>query len=346
MNSMQQFLLCHLAAFVLGYLLDLAFGDPYSLPHPIRWIGNLISKLEIALLGARDEDSDSLSHRDQEVTGLTPKQKRRRGRLLVVFVLVIVEIFVVAILLCGYLVHPLLGLAIEGIMTYYMLATKSLKTESMKVYDRLKNGTLEEARYAVSMIVGRDTKELDQIQVAKAAVETVAENTSDGIIAPMLYMAIFGPILGYMYKSINTMDSMVGYKNKRFMDFGRAAAKLDDVVNYLPARISAWLMIVTCAFLGKDFSAKEAKRIFKRDRYKHASPNSAQTESVCAGALGIQLAGPATYFGQVHEKEYIGDATRPVEIEDIKRANRLLYGTSFLCLLVCCLFMGALVALC
>lgn len=201
----------------------------------------------------------------------------------------------------------------------------------MKVYNALKNDGLEAARKAVSMIVGRDTQCLGVEGVTKAAVETVAENTSDGSIAPMLFLAIGGPVLGFFYKAVNTMDSMVGYKNDRYMDFGRAAAKLDDVLNYIPARLSARLMIFSCLFLGKEYSYKEAKRIYLRDRYNHASPNSAHTESVCAGALGLELAGDASYFGKIVKKKTIGDKHRAIEAEDIKRANRLLYATAVSC---------------
>ena len=200
-----------------------------------------------------------------------------------------------------------------------------------KVYKALKKDDLEGARYAVSMIVGRDTQVLDATGVAKAAVETVAENTSDGVIAPLIYLAIGGPILGFMYKAINTMDSMVGYKNDKYMYFGRCAAKLDDVVNYIPARISALLMIAVSFLPGKAYDGKGAWRIWRRDRRKHASPNSAQTEAVCAGSLGVQLAGDASYFGKIVKKPTIGDAHRPVEYEDIKRANGLLYRTAILC---------------
>ena len=199
------------------------------------------------------------------------------------------------------------------------------------MYKALKKDDLEGARYAVSMIVGRDTQVLDATGVAKAAVETVAENTSDGVIAPLIYLAIGGPILGFMYKAINTMDSMVGYKNDKYMYFGRCAAKLDDVVNYIPARISALLMIAVSFLPGKAYDGKGAWRIWRRDRRKHASPNSAQTEAVCAGSLGVQLAGDASYFGKIVKKPTIGDAHRPVEYEDIKRANGLLYRTAILC---------------
>jgi adenosylcobinamide-phosphate synthase len=209
----------------------------------------------------------------------------------------------------------------------------------MKVYYSLKNQTLEEARYAVSMIVGRDTQCLDEIGVSKAAIETVAENTSDGVVAPMLYTALGGPILGFLYKAVNTMDSMIGYKNDKYLYFGRAAAKLDDIVNFLPSRISAYIMIAASYFAGKSFSCKGAYTIYKRDNRKHASPNSAQTESVCAGALGIQLAGDASYFGKIVHKPFIGDSLRKVEYEDIRRANKLMYMTAFICEILCVVVM-------
>ena len=196
----------------------------------------------------------------------------------------------------------------------------------MRVYDRLKYGTLEEARKAVSMIVGRDTAALTEEGVTKAAVETVAENASDGVIAPMLYMAIGGAPLMFLYKGINTMDSMLGYKNDRYLYFGRCAAKLDDAANYLPSRISGGLMVLAAYFSG--FDGWNAWKIFRRDNRNHASPNSAQTESVMAGALDVQLAGNAYYFGKLYEKPTIGDPIRLIEQEDIRRANRLLYATA------------------
>ncbi len=197
---------------------------------------------------------------------------------------------------------------------------------------RLDEGDLPAARYQVSMLVGRDTAELTETQVAKAAIETVAENTSDGVIAPMLWMMIGGPTLGFLYKAINTMDSMLGYKNEKYLNFGRCAAKVDDAANFIPARLSALGMIAAAAFTG--FDGKNAARIWKRDRRKHASPNSAQTESVCAGALHIQLAGNAFYFGKLYEKPFIGDPDRPVEAADISRSCTLMYGTSVILLVL------------
>ena len=217
-------------------------------------------------------------------------------------------------------------------MCYQILAVKSLKTESMKVYAELKRGSLAGARQKVSMIVGRDTEDLSEEQVAKAAVETVAENTSDGTVAPLLFMAVGGAPLGFLYKGINTLDSMVGYKNEVYLFFGRFSAKLDDAANFIPARVSAFLMIGASVLLGMDF--RNAWRIFRRDRFNHASPNSAQTEAVCAGALDIQLAGDAYYFGKLYPKKTIGDRLRAIRYEDIASANRLLYGTAALCLLV------------
>ena len=217
-------------------------------------------------------------------------------------------------------------------MCYWVLATKSLKTETMKVYDALKEGNLKKACFAVSMVVGRDTEVLDDIGVTKAAVETVAENASDGVIAPLLFLMIGGAPLGFFYKAVNTMDSMVGYKNDKYLYFGRAAAKFDDVLNYIPARLSGMLMCGAAAFCGMD--SKNAWRIYRRDRYNHSSPNSAHTEATAAGAMHIQLAGNAYYFGKLYEKPTLGDPDRPVEYEDIPRVNRLLYATAILSLVV------------
>lgn len=306
-----------LEALVLGFILDLLIGDPHFLYHPIRLVGNLISVAEKGL---------------RKIFPKTEKGELAAGVFLVLIVTGISTAVPCLLLYGARRLNPWLYFAVQTVTCYQLLATRSLKDESMKVCDRLKAEDLPGARYAVSMIVGRDTQVLDETGVTKAAVETVAENTSDGIIAPMLFLAIGGAGLGYFYKSINTMDSMVGYKNEKYLYFGRAAAKLDDVVNFLPSRISALLMIAACTFTGLD--RKNAFRIWKRDRFNHASPNSAQTEAVMAGALGVQLAGDAWYFGTLCKKKTIGDAIRPVEYEDIRRANRLLYGTAVLALVV------------
>lgn len=321
---MEHILTYHMIAFVCGFVLDLVFGDPHALPHPIRLIGTLIAGLEKKLL--------KLQMRDE-------KKEFYKGILLVVLVLFSTGAVAALVLVVAYWLHPVAGIVIESVMTYQILATKCLKDESMKVYQSLNEQGLEAGRAAVSMIVGRDTNVLDETGVVKAAVETVAENTSDGVIAPMLYTALGGPVLGFVYKAVNTMDSMVGYKNDKYLYFGRAAAKLDDVVNFIPARISAYLMIAAAYIGGKAFDGKQAYRIYKRDRRNHASPNSAQTESVCAGALGIQLAGDASYFGKVVKKPYIGDAHRAVEREDIVRVNRLMYVTAVICEVLCLVIM-------
>lgn len=318
-EALRELLLCHMIAFAAGFLLDLCLGDPYWMPHPIRMIGRQISFWEKSFLGSKENPKP-----------LTEEKQRLFGTLLVVLLLGSTLVWSVGLLLGAYLISRKLGVVVETCMTYQILATKCLKVESMKVYHALKEKGLEAGRSAVAMIVGRDTACLDETGVAKAAIETVAENTSDGVIAPMIYTALGGPVLGFLYKTVNTMDSMVGYKNDRYLHFGRRAARLDDVVNFLPARLSAYLMLAACLFLGGEYSAKEGSRIYHRDRRKHASPNSAHTESVCAGALGIQLAGNAYYFGKLHEKPTIGDANRPVEFEDIVRANRLLYAAAAL----------------
>jgi adenosylcobinamide-phosphate synthase len=236
-----------------------------------------------------------------------------------------------AVLALCYLVSPVLAFCVEVLICYQLLATKSLRVESMKVYHALNTGTLEDGRKAVSMIVGRDTENLTESEVIAAAVETVAENTSDGILAPMLWMAVFGPLGGMFYKAVNTMDSMVGYQSPRFLYYGRAAAKLDDVLNFLPARIAGFLMCMAACF---GFNASEAFHIFFRDRRNHKSPNSAHTEAACAGALGVQLGGAHNYFGQRVEKPTIGDDLRPLERKDISRANQLALLTAVLAMLL------------
>ncbi len=242
------------------------------------------------------------------------------------------------ILFLSYKLNTILGIVVESIFCYYLIAPKCLRDESMKVYRAIKENDTEKARKAVSMIVGRDTKCLDESGIIRAAVETVAENTSDGVTAPIMYMSLGGAVFGFFYKAVNTMDSMIGYKNPKYADLGRFAARLDDVMNYIPSRLTALVMIVSAHILG--MNGRNAYKIWKRDRRKHASPNSAQTESVCAGALDIRLAGDAYYFGKLYKKEYIGDDSRPVENEDIRRANRLMYCTSVIVLLFSVLIRG------
>ena len=312
----------HIFAFIAGFVLDLLIGDPHFIPHPVRLIGSLISFCDKRL------NCDAGYNISEKKLNLT---KYKRGMLLAFTVIFATFAMSVIIIVAAYSINLYAGVIAEAVMTWQILATKCLRVESMRVYDALRTDGVDAGRRAVSMIVGRDTSVLDAAGVTRAAVETIAENTSDGVIAPMLYTAIGGPVLGFVYKAVNTMDSMLGYKNDKYMYFGRFAAKLDDVVNFIPARISAYLMIAAAFIGGRQFDGKNAYRIFKRDRFNHASPNSAQTESVCAGALRVQLAGDAVYFGKLVKKKYIGDGLREIEYEDIKRANRLMYITAFLC---------------
>ena len=309
----------HLLALLAGFCLDLLLGDPQWAPHPVRAIGALIAGLEKLL---------------RRVFPKRPGGELAAGAVLVVLTVSIPTALTVLLLWACSLVSPWLALAVESVLCYQLLATRSLAVESRKVYQALKAGDLAGARQAVSMIVGRDTQQLDEAGVARAAVETVAENASDGVIAPLLFLAVGGAPLGMAYKAVNTMDSMVGYKNDKYLYFGRPAARLDDALNFFPARIAGVLMCLGSTAAGYD--GKNAWRVFKRDRKKHKSPNSAHTEAACAGALQLRLAGPSYYFGRLVEKPCIGDDQRPIEALDILRAGRILYATAFFALLIFC----------
>ena len=304
-----------------GFVLDALFGDPAWLPHPVVYMGKAISKLEKFLRPRLPK---------------TP-QGELLGGAIVAFCLPVGTFLLTGLVCWGAArLHPLLGLAVQMFWCGQALAARGLVQESTNVYKELKKPDLPGARKAVSRIVGRDTAELTAEGVTKAAVETVAENASDGVIAPLLYMLIGGVPLALTYKAINTMDSMLGYKNEKYLYFGRIPAKLDDAANYLPSRLAALLWVAAAAFTRND--AKGAWEIWRRDRRNHASPNSAQTESACAGALGVQLAGPAYYFGEYYAKPTIGDALRPIEPEDILRANRMMYVASSFALAWGCAF--------
>lgn len=306
------------AALMIGFGMDLVLGDPHGIPHPVIAIGKLISWAEKAF---------------RSVFPKTAAGERIAGAAVWISVSGISFLVSALALFLFYRISPWLGLAAESILCWQILAAKSLRVESMKVYTALKSGDTELARHAVSMIVGRDTAVLDEAGITRAAVETVAENTSDGVVAPLVFLALGGAPLGLFYKAVNTMDSMLGYVDPPYKNIGLVPAKMDDLMNYIPARLSALLMLLAGGILGMDI--QNGWKVFRRDRYNHASPNSAQNESVCAGLMGLQLAGDAWYHGVLHRKKYIGDPIRCIETEDIPRCCRLMYATSILALILC-----------
>lgn len=320
-------MLASLLACAAGFILDWGFGDPVWLYHPVRLIGAFISHGEKVL---------------RKVCGYEEGEKNGQiaaGGLLWILTAALAFLIPFLLLRLAGMIHPGVRFILESFWCYQILAARCLVQESGKVYRKLKENDLPGARKAVSMIVGRDTENLSFEGVTKAAVETVAENTSDGVTAPLIWMLIGGAPLGFLYKAVNTMDSMLGYKNEKYLYFGRIPAMMDDVFNYIPARLTALFMVAAAFLTGLD--GRNAWKIYLRDRRKHASPNAAQTESVCAGALNVQLAGDAVYFGKVHKKEYLGDPVRPIEAEDIPRAGRLMYATAGMMLAV----LGAIKAL-
>lgn len=326
-------------AMILGFVIDLILGDPHGLIHPVQIIGWFIDKLKKGMQRMIYGCSW------QEVKEKQLERKETAELLcgyLLTFIIVVGTFCVITGILYGAgLIHPWFRFALETFFIYQILATKSLKKESMKVYYKLKEGDLAGARKEISYLVGRDTQELDESEVAKADVETIAENTADGIIAPMFFIAIGGAPLGFAYKAVNTLDSMVAYRNDELIHIGHASAKLDDICNFIPARLAAVMMMAASAILR--FDVRGAVKIFRRDRFAHLSPNSAQTEAVAAGALNIQLGGTHNYFGKPVEKPTIGDDIRPVEYDDIRKTNQLLYVSAFLTLVVCCVITFALV---
>ena len=308
----------HAWALLAGCLIDWLIGDPRRLPHPVRLMGRMIAGLERGIRRRLDGRREFL------------------GGVLLVFCMCCAWIILpsAAFWLIGRLGGRSLLFAAEAFFCGQLLAARDLAKESLAVKERMDADDTEGARQAVSMIVGRDTRVLDRPGIIRAAVETVAENASDGVIAPLLFLAVGGAPLGMFYKAANTMDSMVGYKNDKYLYFGRAAARLDDLLNLIPARVAGVLMCLGAAASGYD--GRNAWRIFRRDRKNHKSPNSAHTEAACAGALQLQLAGPSYYFGKLVDKPTIGDDQRPVEPLDILRAGRILYATAFLALLLFC----------
>ncbi|MFT9493689.1 adenosylcobinamide-phosphate synthase CbiB [Anaerosolibacter sp.] len=295
---------------VIGYGMDLLFGDPYWLPHPIRFIGNGIKHVENILRKFFKGD----------------RQERTGGMILTVVIVALTYGITYLLLHMAGMIHPYLKIGLETFLIFQILATKSLDRESRKVYIQLKEGNMPEARKYLSYIVGRDTKDLDANEITRGTIETVAENISDGIIAPLIYIYIGGAPLGMAYKAINTLDSMVGYKNEKYLNFGRASARLDDFMNYIPARLTAFFIVAAAAFLG--YNWKDGVKITKRDCRNHKSPNSGYPESAVAGVLGIQIGGTNTYFGEKVHKPTIGDPTRPLEKDDIKRTIGIMYAAS------------------
>ena len=309
----------HVATLLCAFALDALLGDPYAMPHVVRLIGGVVAGVERWL---------------RSLMGCGRRSQLAAGVALVLVVAGVSCAVAAGVLWLAWRVAPWLGFVVQTLLCYQMLAARQLRVEALRVYHTLVADDLTGARKAVSMIVGRDTERLDVAGVTRAAVETVAENTSDGVVAPLLWMAVGGPVGGVLYKSVNTMDSMVGYRNERYEFFGRFAARVDDVCNWVPARVTGVLMCLAAPLAGLD--GRGAWRILARDRRNHASPNAAYPEAACAGALGVRLAGPTSYFGVLHDKPTIGDATRPIRPHDIVAANRLCAATSLLALALAC----------
>lgn len=335
----------HLYAFLIGFVLDLVLGDPKFLYNPTKLIRKLVRSLEKKYLGERPEKNDKFEEPVEFVKAPpligAPKQPkenldedrktaRKNGRSMVAIVLVLVYLVVTIIYFIPYYFNMKAGMVVEAILTYFCLAGKNLMTESLKVEDALDDNDLIGARTQLSNLSRRDTDKLGEVGIIRATVEHVAENTNDHVVAPMFYLSLGGPILGFLYKAINIMDEEVGYKNSRYRDFGRAAATMDDAAGFFPGRVAAWLMIVAAFFGGKKLSSKRAVTFYKRDRFNSASSNSGMTTSACAGAIGIKLFGDVKYFGQVNKRPYVGDDIKTPEASDISLSTRLMLLTSIL----------------
>ena len=306
-----------LVSAVLGIILDIIFGDPDWIPHPVVLIGKLISAMEKLL---------------RRVSPATPEGMQKAGLVIAIVVPAVSFIVSAVLLYAAYKINFWLWFVLNTFWSFQIPASGCLARESKKVYDGLEKNDLQGARKQLSYLVGRETSELSETEVINAAVETVAENTSDGVTAPVLFMFFGGTPLGFFYKAVNTLDSMIGYRNEKYEYFGKYSAKLDDIMNFVPSRICGLLMVVSSFICSENH--REAWHIFRRDRKNHLSPNSAQTESVAAGALGIQLGGPHVYFGKVVDKPFIGDKTRESQPDDILRMNRIMFVTAFLSFIV------------
>ena len=294
-----------------GYALDLIIGDPYSFPHPVRFIGKLISFVERQIIKITSSD------KGLKIAGF-----------FLWFITVAVTFGITYLVVNLFKFNKIAYFIVNSILIYTTLATKCLKDESTKIYKVLKTGDLEKSRVQLSYIVGRDTENLDKEAILKAVIETVAENMSDGVIAPFFYAGLGGAPLAFLYKAVNTMDSMFGYKNEKYIEFGYFPAKLDDVFNYIPARLSGYLITIASFILGLDY--KNSLKIYKRDKNNHSSPNSAHPEAAVAGALNIQLGGANYYFGKLVEKPTIGDCKEKVSIDKVNDVNNILYCSAIL----------------
>ena len=305
----------NLLSLYTGYALDLIIGDPYSFPHPVRYIGKLISIVE------------------KQIRKITSSDKGLKiAGFFLWFIVVGATFGITTLVLQLFKFNKLAYFIVNTILIYTTLATKCLKDESVKIYKVLKTGDLEKSRIQLSYIVGRDTTNLNEKEIVRATVETVAENTVDGIIAPLFYGFIGGAPLAMAYKAVNTLDSTVGYKNDKYYYLGFASAKIDDIANYIPARLGVVLLSLGSLFAG--FNFRNALKIGIRDRKNHKSPNCAFSEGAVAGALGIQLGGTNVYFGKEVYKPTIGDKTREIEIEDIVRTNKIMYSSSIISIII------------
>ena len=301
----------------IGYVLDLIIGDPYSFPHPVRYIAKIIKITE------------------NIIRKFAKSEKALKVASFILWFVVVATTYIVTytvLALCKKLSGDTGYIILNSIIIYTTLATKCLKDEAVKIYNILKEDDIEKARIQVSYIVGRDTTTLNKQEIIRATVETVAENTVDGIISPMFYAFIGGAPLAMAYKAVNTLDSMVGYKNEKYLNLGFASAKIDDIANFIPARISLLLMTIASLLLGYNY--KQSFKIGYRDRKNHKSPNCAYSEGAVAGALDIQLGGTNVYFGKEVYKPTIGDKIREIESEDIMNTNKIMYMSSLVGMIV------------
>ena len=289
----------------IGFILDLLIGDPNNPFHPVRGIGLLASKLETIFR--------KLLKNSLKIAGL------------IVWMITIILTFAITygIIFVCMKINKYLGIIVQGIIIYFCISAKGLVVEGYKVIKYLNEGNIEKSRKQLSYIVGRDTESLDSKEITRAVIETIAENMSDGVIAPILFAGIFGAAGSMAYKAVNTMETMFGYKNEKYIKFGYFPAKLDDLFNYIPARVTGIFIIISSFFLKRDY--KNSFKIYKRDRYNHTSPNSAHPEAAMAGALDIQLGGANYYFGKIVEKPVIGDKIKEIEINDVKKTAEILY---------------------